>query len=76
MKQGFAFNNILTDFDRIGAHCSNVAVALLEIDAEDFDTHEHQKSIREMNNELYTTLYETYENKYNINKYKKWRKNK
>lgn len=76
MKQGFAFNNILTDFDRIGAHCSNVAVALLEIDAEDFDTHDHQKSIREMNNELYTTLYETYENKYNINKYKKWRKNK
>lgn len=76
MKQGFAFNNILTDFERIGAHCSNVAVALLEIDAEDFDTHEHQKSIREMNNELYTSLYENYENKYNINKYKKWRKNK
>lgn len=76
MKQGFAFNNILTDFERIGAHCSNVAVALLEIDAEDFDTHEHQKSIREMNNELYTSLYENYENKYNINKYKKRRKNK
>ena len=34
MKQGFAFNNILTDFERIGAHCSNVAVALLEVEAE------------------------------------------
>ncbi len=55
MKQGFAFNNILTDFERIGAHCSNVAVALLEVEAEDFDTHEYQKSIREMNNELYTS---------------------
>lgn len=76
MKQGFAFNNILTDFERIGAHCSNVAVALLEIEAEDFDTHEYQKSIREMNNGLYTSLYEEYEEKYDINKFKKWRKNK
>lgn len=76
MKQGFAFNNILTDFERIGAHCSNVAVALLEIEAEDFDTHEYQKSIREMNNELYTSLYEDYEERYNINKFKKWRKSK
>ena len=76
MKQGFAFNNILTDFERIGAHCSNVALALLEVEAEDFDTHEYQKSIREMNNELYTSLYEDYEEKYTINKFKKWRKSK
>ncbi len=76
MKQGFAFNNILTDFERIGAHCSNVAVALLEVEAEDFDTHEYQKSIREMNNELYTSLYEEYEERYNINKFKKWRKSR
>lgn len=76
MKQGFAFNNILTDFERIGAHCSNVAVALLEIDAEDFDTHNYQKSIREMNNELYTSLYEYYEERYSINRYKKRKKNK
>lgn len=76
MKQGFAFNNILTDFERIGAHCSNVALALLELEAEDFDTHEYQKSIRETNNELYTSFYEDYEERFNINKYKKWRKNK
>lgn len=76
MKQGFAFNNILTDFERIGAHCSNVAVALLESEAEDFDTHEYQKSIREMNNELYTQLYETYEFRYDINNYKKTKSEK
>ena len=74
LKQGFAFNNILTDFERIGAHCSNVAVALLESEAEDFDTHEYQKSIREMNNEMYTELFEAYELKYDINKFKKVKK--
>lgn len=76
MKQGFAFNNILTDFERIAAHCSNVALAILETEAEDFDTHEYQKSIREMNNELYTQLYESYELKYDINNFKKSKKNK
>ena len=38
MKQGFAFNNILTDFERISAHCSNVAVAMIETTSDDFDT--------------------------------------
>lgn len=74
LKLGFAFNNILTDFERIGAHCSNVAVALLESEAEDFDTHEYQKSIREMNNVMYRELYEAYELKYDISKTKKAKK--
>lgn len=76
LKQGFAFNNILTDFERIGAHCSNVAVALLESEAQDFDTHEYQKSIREMNNRMYRELYEAYEMKYDISKSKKVKKGK
>lgn len=74
LKQGFAFNNILTDFERIGAHCSNVAVALLESEAEDFDIHEYQKGIREMNNRMYRELYEAYEMKYDISKSKKAKK--
>ena len=76
LKQGFAFNNILTDFERIGAHCSNVAVALLESEAEDFDTHEYQKSIREMNNVMYREIYEAYEMKYDLGKVKKTKKSK
>lgn len=76
LKQGFAFNNVLTDFERIGAHCSNVAVALLESEAEDFDIHEYQKGIREMNNVIYRELFEAYEMKYNISKLKKTKKNK
>ena len=74
MKQGFAFNNLLTDFERIGAHCSNVAIAMLETEADDFDTHKYQKSIRELNNEEYTRLFEHYEARYNINGYKKSKK--
>jgi phosphate:Na+ symporter len=66
LKQGFAFNNMLTDYERIGAHCSNVSIAMLETESTTFDTHDYQKSIRELNNEEYTRYYEYFEAKYNI----------
>jgi phosphate:Na+ symporter len=74
LKQSFAFNNILTDYERIAAHCSNVSIAVLECESDDFDTHEYQKSVRELNNEMYTQLYEAYELKYDINRSKKAKK--
>lgn len=75
-KQGFAFNNLLTDYVRIAAHCSNVAIALLETQSSEIDVHEYQKSIRELNNTEYTSLFESYSAKYNIDKAKKSKKNK
>lgn len=74
LKQGFAFNNLLTDYARIAAHCSNVAIALLETQEGDFDVHEYQKSIRELNNVNYTSLYESYAVKYSIDNCKKAKK--
>lgn len=74
MKQGFAFNNILTDFERISAHCSNVAVAMIETASADFATHKYLKSIREMDNEEYTKLFDIYQQRYDIDGYKQYRK--
>lgn len=74
MKHGFAFNDLLTNIERIAAHCSNVAVAMIEIDAEDFDTHEYLKSVREMKNEAYQKCFNEYEKKYDINVPKKGKK--
>ncbi len=74
MKQGFAFNDMLTNLERIGAHCSNVAAALIELEAANFDTHEYLKSVREMRNEEYTKCFEEYELKYDIKGYRKNKK--
>ncbi len=74
MKQGFAFNNILTDYERIAAHCSNVAVAMIETTAADFDTHKYLKNIRNVNNEQYTGLFEAYEERFDIDGLKKYMK--
>lgn len=66
IKQGFGFNDLLTNFERIAAHCSNVAVAMIELETADFDTHEYLRSVREMKNENYLACFEDYAKKYNI----------
>ncbi len=65
-QQGFAFNDLLTNLERIAAHCSNVAVAMIETDSSEFDTHEYVKSVRHMRDEAYQECFNAYAEKYNI----------
>lgn len=70
-KQGFPFNNLLTDFERIAAHCSNIALAMIEAETASFDMHKYEKSIREKSNAEYVRLYESFEDKYKLPKVSK-----
>ncbi len=76
LKQGFAFNDLLTSLERTAAHCSNIAVAMIELADLDFDTHSYIKTMRERQNDEYTAYFEQYEEKYDINGYKKQKKTK
>ncbi|MBQ9308666.1 MAG: Na/Pi cotransporter family protein [Clostridia bacterium] len=38
---GFVFNDLMTDFERVSDHCSNIAVAMIELSSGSFDTHEY-----------------------------------
>ena len=63
LNTGFAFNDLLTNYERIAAHCSNIAVAILELDSSNFDIHEYTKSVRKLKDETYLTAFEEYEKK-------------
>ena len=65
-QQGFAFNDLLTNLERVAAHCSNVAVAMIETNSSEFDTHEYVKSVRHMRDEAYQECFNAYAEKYNI----------
>ena len=69
LNQGFVFNDLLTNYDRIAAHCSNIAVAILELDSSNFDMHEYTKSVRKLKDNNYVSTFDYYEQKYNINGY-------
>lgn len=74
IQQGFSFNDLLTNLDRIGAHCSNVAVAMIELEASEFDTHQYLRSVRELKNDEYIVIFDDYAQKYDINNFKVWKK--
>ena len=40
LNQGFVFNDLLTNYERVADHCSNIAVAIIELESDSFDTHE------------------------------------
>ena len=66
ISQGFPFNDMLNNLERIAAHCSNVAVAMVEIDTAEYDTHEYLKDIKEMKNANYIRLFDEYADKYKL----------
>ena len=75
-RQGYAFNDLLPNLERIAAHCSNVAVAMIETETSEFDTHEYLKSVRHMKDDAYLECFDSYARKYSIPPTKKEKKNK
>lgn len=66
LGQGFVFNDILTNFERVADHCSNLAVALIEIDKDMYDTHEYLIDLKELRAHHFDEYYSYYEQKYSI----------
>lgn len=76
MEQGFAFNDLITNLDRIGAHCSNVAVAVIELGMDELDSHKYVKNMKKDKAGAYNAKLDQYDAMYDINGYKKEKKNK
>lgn len=66
LRQGFVFNDILTNFERVADHCSNLAVALIELDQDAFDTHGYVINLKELHSHDFDLLYSDYAKKYDI----------
>lgn len=66
LGQGFVFNDILTNVERVADHCSNLAVAMIELNADAYDTHEYIIDLKEMHSHNFDNLYDHYTQKYQI----------
>ena len=67
LENGFVYNDILTDYERIADHCSNVALDLLEAEKEEFRSHEYHKSLEYRQNDQYKSYFNYYKGKYSLN---------
>ena len=69
LHQGFIFNDLLTDFERIADHCSNVAVAIIELELNVFDTHEYLINLKKDNGTNFDKYFEEYKEMYPLSQY-------
>ena len=66
LNNGFVFNDLLTNLERISDHCSNVAVAMIEIESASFDTHEYINSLTAVHTQCFDEYFNEYSEKYHF----------
>ena len=62
IEMGFVLSDVVTSYERIADHCSNIAVCLLEVDKDGYDTHGYLNDVK--HNEFFNNQYEEYKEKY------------
>ena len=63
IEMGFVLADMLTNFERVSDHCSNVAVAVIEVEHNAFDTHHYLHDVKHTS-ESFQTAYAAYKEKY------------
>lgn len=46
METGFIYLDLLTSLERVSDHCSNVAVCLIQVSDDNFETHEYLRTVK------------------------------
>lgn len=63
---GFVFSDLITNFERVADHCSNIAVCLIQIARDSFDTHKYLSGVKKYGENSFKEQYEMYSEKYKI----------
>lgn len=67
IELGFVLSDLLTNFERISDHCSNIAVCQLEISNNaSFDTHDYLERLKSSGDHDFTEYYNDYKGKYKL----------
>lgn len=64
IELGFILSDITTSFERISDHCSNIAVSVLQIKYDSFETHEYLNTLKD--DKAFNTEYKQLKAKYEL----------
>lgn len=63
IEGGFVLSDLLNNYERVSDHCSNVAVAIIEVEHNSFDTHKYLNGVK-YGNSTFNEIYDAYSEKY------------
>ncbi len=66
IELGFILSDMLTNYERISDHCSNIAVAVIEAQREMFDAHEYLSNVKKNGEGRYYEYFEKYKKQYSV----------
>ena len=66
LSQGFVFNDILTNCERVADHCSNIAIAMIELSSDNYSTHGYVLDLKNQRSHDFDKLYSQFTEKYSI----------
>ncbi len=66
MELGFVLSDILTNFERVSDHCSNIAASVLNIADNSFETHDYLMHVKKDGENEYFSQLEEYAAKYTL----------
>lgn len=64
IELGFIFSDLLTSFERVSDHCSNIAACMIELQHGSYDTHEYLNSIKNGQNSEFVEIYNDFLKEY------------
>ncbi|MBQ8518975.1 MAG: Na/Pi cotransporter family protein [Agathobacter sp.] len=66
IKLGFAFSDLLTSYERVADHCSNIAVAIIEAEKGTYEPHEYLKTVKYENSEAFERKYREFRTRFSL----------
>lgn len=66
IELGFVLADLLTNYERVSDHCSNIAVAMIEVEKNKFNTHEYLSGIKNDGDKNFEDAYSRFAKKYAI----------
>ncbi|MBR5219108.1 MAG: Na/Pi cotransporter family protein [Clostridia bacterium] len=64
MELGFILSDLLTNYERVSDHCSNIAICVIELSNGTFEAHEYLNKLKENEEKEFGDMYEAYKAKY------------
>lgn len=66
IEQGFIFSDLLTNYERISDHCSNIAVCAIQVSEANFETHEYLQGVKSEAFGTFAKTYSEFKEKYKL----------